>query len=122
MLNWITYILGQVVHVLMRAYYSVTNKNNPIQSFKGYVGVYGVAIGVRFFIETMVFWLWLGNPQFLMQILHKFGLSTDITVPINPALAGLYGFGADSFLDFIVDKFKFLKGEVPNAPNGNNNK
>lgn len=118
-LNWLLYIAGQVLHILIRASYSIANQNNPIHTLKGYFKAYWAALTSRVFIETMMFWMWIGNPQWAMSIVHKFGLSMDVTIPVSPALAGIYGFSADVVLDFVTSKIPGLKGQIPDAPNGN---
>lgn len=118
-LIWVIYIAGQLLHVLIRASYSIANKNNPIHTLGAYFKAYWAALSGRFFVETMMFWLWIGNPQFLMWIIHRFGFNMDVTLPLTPALAGIYGFSADVVLDYVTSKIPALKGQIPDAPNGN---
>jgi len=98
---WGFYILGQVMHLLMRNHtiaqkakrhiWDALQQNWPI-------------IMTRLFLCTLIFISWTENGWVVNQLFHHLPQKMQSGIPLTRATAGLYGYFSDSLVAFILDK------------------
>ncbi len=99
---------------------AVRSKSNCIHSRRAFIAFYWDALLVRVALCTGLFWVLLTNPRGVARILSLLGvnIAADISVDFGTAL--IFGYFADSVLDWLVSKIPFLQKELP-ALNGSGN-
>lgn len=115
MLVWIFYLLGQVLHMLLKAQASVASLNSPVNSYGVYFRRNGLALLVRFFAGTCLFILWSAGAGSIFgeQFLPVMSGSSLLT---KAAVAGMFGLGTDSIADKVLAHFPLLEGALPPKP------
>jgi hypothetical protein len=113
LLTWVMYIMGQMIHVSMKSYYSSKSQMTPWTSIRGYLVAHWPDLAFRFFMNTMVFLFWWDNQNFVNAEVHKFVPSLDVAFPLTPATAGIYGLFSDVLLGWITVKIPFLATRMP---------
>ncbi len=110
---WLLYLLGQFVHMLKRAGMAVRSKSNRIRSRFEFIAFNWDALLIRVVLCAGLFWVLLTNPRGLTRILSLLGsdLTVDVSVDLGTAL--IFGYFADSVLDWMVSKIPFLQKELP---------
>jgi hypothetical protein len=106
-LIWLVYVLGQLVHIFVRAAYAVQSKLNSVKSYRDYFYFKWPVIVSRFFIALAVFPLVWDNPK-LFNI-DGFILSAQSAAGI----AAILGWFSDSLLDKILGLIPWFKQELP---------
>lgn len=112
--------VGYIMHVLYQVNAAATAKNNPINSRLKILQNSSIQIVVRFFINAILFGLVWHYPSVLASGLGDVGVNLSpnmtaiLTLPMNPLIAGGYGYCMDSLLAFIP----ILKNAVPPPING----
>ncbi len=114
---WILYLLGQIVHILKRAGMTVRSKSTSIHSHFEFIAFYWDVLLVRVVLCAGLFWVLLTNPRGLTELFAMLGagITADISVDLGTAL--IFGYFADSVLDWLVSKIPMLQKELP-ALNG----
>ncbi|MBI1750474.1 MAG: hypothetical protein HY234_03650 [Acidobacteria bacterium] len=114
---WMLYLLGQFVHILKRAGMAVRSKRNSIHSRIVFIAFYWDALLVRIVLCAGLFWVLQTNPRGLTNLFALLGVNigADISVDLGSAL--IFGYFADSVLDWLVSKIPILQKELP-ALNG----
>ncbi len=110
---WVLYLLGQFVHMLKRAGMAVRSKSNRIRSRIEFIAFNWDALLVRVVLCAGLFWVLLTNPRSLTRILNLLGsdLTADVSIDFGTAL--IFGYFADSVLDWVVSKIPSLQKELP---------
>lgn len=110
---WTLYLLGQLVHIQKRAGMAVRSKSNRIRSRVEFIAFNWDVLLVRVALCAGLFWVLLTNPRGLTRIFLLFGaeIPADISVDLGTAL--IFGYFADSVLDWIVSKIPWLQKELP---------
>lgn len=111
-LIWLLFLLGDALHVALQ----VDNLARSSKlTYKQVIQETGIKVLYRAFACAMVFGLLWQDPAIVSQIakLVGFNISADeaevFAIPINNAIAGLYGLFLDSLLGYIP----FLKSQLP---------
>lgn len=116
---WICFILGQLLYILKRAYYSVNGPNTPvtekINTYKMFLISYWIPLFVRGVLGVFIFWVVMFYPDLFTKITQYLGLNINLTIPKVPPVAFLLGLGSDFILDWIVSKVPFLQGTIPDV-------
>lgn len=114
---WALYLLGQCVHILKRAGMAVRSKSNSIRSRSAFVAHCWDALLVRLVLCAGLFWWLLADPRSLARVLALCGvhLAPDFSMGLGTAL--IFGYFADSVLDWLVSRIPILQKELP-AVNG----
>jgi hypothetical protein len=114
-LLWSLYLMGQCVHLFMKANLSARSQITPWDSISGYIRAHWTELLFKFFTNTMIFMLWWQNPAFFNVLLQKLWTSADITsvLPLTPATAGIYGLFCDVLLGWVSAKIPGLQAQMP---------
>lgn len=106
------YLVGQFGSLWKRATLSADNLHTPwftaIQYCQGHVG----DIAINFALSLGLFVTVWHNTQFLTTMLAWFGFSKDISVPLNPFTAAIYGVFSESLMDLIIAKVSRVLGMI----------
>lgn len=110
---WTLYLMGQFVHILKRAGMAVRSKSNRIATRLEFIAFNWDVLLIRVVLCAGFFWVLLTNPHGLTRILTLFGagIPADVSVDLGSAL--IFGYFADSVLDWIVSKIPWLQKELP---------
>jgi len=101
---WLFYILGGVASMWKRANLSASSTHTPWDNVSGYVKDHGPQLMINFLLSTALFLTVWEDTTFLTKALLMFGVSKDVSVPLNPFTAALYGVFSDNVMDFVVAK------------------
>lgn len=117
---WTLYLLGQLIHILKRAGMAVRSKSNRISSRLEYVALHWDALLVRVVLCAGLFWVFLTDPQSVTRVLVLLGAGLTADLPVDGGSALIFGYFADSVLDWIVSKIPLLQKDLPawNDPGG----
>jgi hypothetical protein len=116
----IMFAVGYLMHVLYQVNAAATAKNNPINSRLTILRNSSIQIVVRFFMNVLLFGLIWHYPSVIASGLGDVGVNLSpnmtaiLTLPMNPLIAGGWGYCIDSLLAFIP----LLKNAVPPPING----
>ncbi len=110
---WTLYLLGQFVHMLKRAGMAVRSKSNRIASRVEFIAFNWDALLIRVVLCAGLFWVLLTNPRGLTRIIMLFGanVAADFSIDLGSSL--IFGYFADSILDWMVSKVPLLQKELP---------
>jgi len=118
---WLLYASGQMVHILKRAGMAVRSRTNSIHSRLEFILFFWDSLLVRVVLCVGLFWVVLSNPRALAALLSLVGVDLAIEVPVSRGTALIFGYFADSILDWLVSKIPWLERELPSwnssAPN-----
>ncbi|MCL5287870.1 MAG: hypothetical protein M1453_07755 [Acidobacteria bacterium] len=110
---WALYLLGQILHVLKRAGMAVRSKSNSIRSRWEFVVFFWDALLVRVLLCAGLFAALLADPSGLTKLLASLGSGVTADITVNPGTALIFGYFADSVLDWLVSKIPMLQKELP---------
>jgi hypothetical protein len=110
---WALYLLGQLLHVLKRAGMVVRSKSNSIRSRIEFIVFSWDALLVRVVLCAGLFAALLTNPHGLSKLLAMLGAGISADVSVDPGTALIFGYFADSVLDWLVSKIPILQRELP---------
>ena len=118
-LIWLFYLLGQLLHVLKRASMAIRSKSNSLRSRAAYIAFCWDALLVRLVLCAGLFAALLTNPRAVTKLLSGLGVSISADIPMDPGTALIFGYFADSVLDWLVSKIPMLQKDLPawNGPN-----
>lgn len=119
-LIWTLYLLGQIVHILKRASMAVRSKSNSIHSRFEFIAFYWDVLLVRVVLCAGLFWVLLTNPRGLTKLFAMLGAGFTADIPVDLGTALIFGYFADSVLDWLFSKIPMLQKELP-ALNGSSN-
>lgn len=114
---WALYLIGQFLHVLKRAGMAVRSKSNSIRSRMEFVVFSWDALLVRVVLCAGLFAALLTNPHGLTRLMAMLGAGIAADISVDPGTALIFGYFADSMLDWLVSKIPMLQKELP-ALNG----
>jgi hypothetical protein len=112
LLFWLCYLAGQLLHDLKRA--DIAARKNHGVTKLAFLEANWVILVVRGMLELPLFWVW--RHYDVAPLVAKFGYTVPFNIPVNPVSAFLFGFFADSLLDWISTSSKapaWLKSEIP---------
>ena len=110
---WALYLLGQFVHILKRAGMAVRSKSNRIRSRSEFISFNWDALLIRVVLCSGLFWVLLMNPRSLTRIFTLLGAGITADIPVDLGTALIFGYFADSILDWVVNRIPFLQKELP---------
>ncbi len=110
---WALYLLGQLLHVLKRAGMAVRSNSNSIRSRMEFIAFSWDALLVRIVLCAGLFAALLTNPHGLTKLLAQIGAGITADISIDPGTALIFGYFADSVLDWLVSKIPMLQKELP---------
>jgi len=111
-LIWILYYWGQLSHTALQV---DSQARKAKMTWKAVLSVTGIRLIYRMTFSTAIFMLVWNNPQLIVKALGFFGMSISseessvLALPMNNALALLYGLLTDSLLGYIP----VLKSQLP---------
>ncbi|MCU1285946.1 MAG: hypothetical protein JWO13_2296 [Acidobacteriales bacterium] len=117
MLNWLGYILGQLLHFWLKAGASVASPASTVQTYGAYFRKNGAVLAVRFFAASCIFVIWTEGGAALFGEGFLPSLA-GMSVLAKGAVCGLIGLAMDSILDKVMVRLPWLQNEIPPAPNG----
>ena len=98
------YLIGGAGSLLKRATLSADNKHTPWASAWDYLmGNFGDAL-INLAVSLGLFITVWRNTTFLTTILVWFGVGKDVSVPLNPFTAAIFGVFSEQVTDFIISK------------------
>jgi hypothetical protein len=103
---WLLFLVGESLHWLKRSDVSAGTRCN-------YFSANWRAILVRTFLGAAAFSYWLGHPDAITRALHMAHLNWEFTLLPDHATSSLFGFLADSGLDWLGAKVPIFRGEIP---------
>ncbi|HWQ03151.1 MAG TPA: hypothetical protein VNL38_01605 [Candidatus Nitrosotenuis sp.] len=115
---WLCFALGQAVHILKRAGMAVRSKKNPLRTRREFLRRHGDAIAVRAALCSALFWLLKQRPELLAQFLLALG-APPMELPLTGATALIFGYCADSLLDWLVSRVPSLQKDWPGVEDAN---
>lgn len=108
---WSLYIIGNALHVLLKAQAAKQSTLNSLSDISGYLKLHWVVIASRFFLNTMAF-VFIWHSPWLVD-LDKLNLPLASRL----ALAGMLGWFSDSVFDKVISLlsrfFPSLQKESP---------
>jgi hypothetical protein len=110
---WALYLLGQLLHILKRAGMAVRSKSNSIRSRIEFIEFSWDALVVRIVLCAGLFAALLTNPHGLTRLFALFGAGITVDIFVDPGTALIFGYFADSVLDWLVSKIPMLQKELP---------
>jgi hypothetical protein len=112
-LLWTLFVFGQSLHILKRAGMAVRSKTNSIRSRVEFVAFCWEALLVRLVLCSGLFAALQTNPHGLTKLLTLIGVQISAEIPVDPGTALIFGYFADSVLDWLVSKIPVLQKELP---------
>ncbi len=96
---WACFLFGQGLYILLQMQAIGRAKG---LGWRAVASSMGLNLAVRFFLAAMLFWALLTDALagFFTGRLAA-ALSRPMTIPV----AGMYGFAADAFLGFLIDRY-----------------
>lgn len=94
---WISFFVGQVIHVLLQAEASVRASSNGIETVRHWLSVMWIPVIGRVFLCSVAMALWLESPALFSKGLAV--IAINFLIPMNYATTALFGYVSDSFLD-----------------------
>ncbi len=110
---WALYLLGQFLHVLKRAGMAVRSKSNSIRSRIEFIAFSWDALLVRVVLCAGLLAALLTNPRGLTKLMAMLGAGITADISVDPGTALIFGYFADSVLDWLVSKIPMLQKELP---------
>jgi len=115
---WLLFQLGQGLHILKRAALSKSSPLSGTKSIWGYLVTNRVTLLIRAVLVSAGFAYWLTHPDALTTVLARIGFSINLTFAPEHATAVIFGYFADSAMDFLTAKVPMLQKEIPPANGG----
>jgi hypothetical protein len=109
---WLCFALGQAVHILKRAGMAVRSPHNALRTRREYLRLRWDALAVRAVLCAALFWLVMNRPELLAALLAALG-ARSAELPITGATSLIFGYFADSVLDWLVSHVPALQKELP---------
>ena len=116
-LIWALYLLGQFLHILKRAGMAVRSKSNSIRSRVAFITFSWDVLLVRVVLCAGLFAALLTNPHGVTKLIGMLGTGIPVDISVDSGTALIFGYFADSVLDWLVSKIPMLQKELP-ACNG----
>ncbi len=110
---WLPFAAGQAIHVLKRAGMMVRSPHNGVQTRRAFVQLYWDALAVRAALCAAVFWMVVDQPELLSSVAGVLGFSGRLELRLNAGTALIFGYFADSILDWAVSRIPIFQKEVP---------
>jgi len=114
---WALYLVGQFLHILKRSGMAVRSKSNSIRTRMEFIVFSWDALFVRVVLCAGLFAAFLTNPSGLTKLMAILGAGIAANISVDPGTALIFGYFADSMLDWLVSKIPMLQKELP-ALNG----
>ncbi len=92
---------------------AVRSKSNSIRSRREFVAFFWDVLLVRVLLCTGLFAALLTNPRGLTKLFALLGSGIAADITLNPGTALIFGYFADSVLDWLVSKIPMLQKELP---------
>ena len=109
---WLCFALGQAVHILKRAGMAVRSKKDPPRTRREFLRRHWDAIAVRAALCSALFWLAKQRPELLALLAAAIG-APPVELPLTGATALIFGYCADSLLDWLVSRVPSLQKDLP---------
>lgn len=110
---WALYLVGQFLHILKRAGMAVRSKSNSIHSRIEFIRFSWDALLVRVVLCAGLFAALLTNPSGLSKLMALLGAGIAANISVDAGTALIFGYFADSILDWVVSKIPMLQKELP---------
>jgi hypothetical protein len=116
---WGWFFVGAFMYWLKRAYYGINPPNPVANNYRHYIQRAWVPLLVRFFLDSLVFWM-LFIPGMADKILLSLGWSSlssavDMVTKYG-VFAAVFGHTVDSIIDLSVTKIPWIKDVLPQMP------
>lgn len=114
---WIAFLIGQLLHTLKRYNLITSSPKEPnISSLVPFARVYWLEIGIRVATGVGVLLVWkdtrvASSVWALIGEVAPIDLSAVPLFPITPGVALLFGLFWDSLMDWVMEKYQFLRGK-----------
>ena len=112
-LLWVLFLAGQVLHILKRAEFAVRSVANPTKSRLDFLRRNWMAVAVRVALGAAVFAFLATDKVPLGQLLTLVGITVSAPIPLGYGASFVYGYCADSVLDWLCEKVPRLGKEIP---------
>ena len=120
------FLLGWAIHIMKKSDLTKRSELTPWDNLIGFLQWNWVALTVRFFLSVLGFILWFQDPaavQKIFVILASYladgsalkDTLQQVNFPLNAFSAGLYGYLADSLLDWLAARVPGLKPDLPSV-------
>ena len=109
---WAFYLLGWFGMILKRAYKSAKNPLTPWENVPEYFKLWLPGIMINFGVTTALFVGVWRDTAFLTKMLLMVGVQKDISIPLNPFTAVLFGIASDQLADLIITSFSYVVSKV----------
>jgi hypothetical protein len=113
---WLPFAAGMAIHVLKRAGMTVRSPSNAVRSRGEFLKIFWDVLVVRATLCAALFWMVLEQPALLARIAHIFGTAQVFELRLNPGTALIFGYFADSILDWVASHISIFQRELPAAP------
>jgi hypothetical protein len=116
---WFWFLLGMTSYWLKRAYYGINPPNPVATGYWNYIQRAGVPLGVRAFLESLIFWV-MFTPGLADKALASlgwtsYGWAVGVVTQVAPA-AAFFGHALDSMIDMAISKIPFVNTILPQMP------
>jgi hypothetical protein len=115
LLLWLFFVLGQLLYILKRAYFSVQGPDHDVNSYAEFVRKYWASLLFRAASGAALFWVFAFYPDLFTKLVGYVGLNINLTLPTVPPVAFFLGLTSDVALDLISSKVPWLQGQIPPA-------
>ena len=116
---WMWFLIGMLAYWLKRAYYGINPPNPIANGYLHWVQRSWAPLLIRAFIDSMAFWILFtpGVTDKALAAMGWTGYSWMISMITQFAVvSALFGYVADSVVDFSVTKVPFVKDVLPQMP------
>jgi len=109
---------GAEPYILKRAALSKASPLSGTKSIWGFLVFNRLGIIIRAVLASAGFAYWLTHPDTLTTVLARIGFTMNLTFAPEHATAIIFGYFADSAMDFLTAKVPLLQKEIPPANGG----
>src|SRR4051812_38905976 len=110
---WLAYLIGQLLHYLLKASAAVGSPNCGITGYADYFHKNWLSLTIRFCLATAIFILLAEYGPNLIIGMGVMPIDGGNSGPTKCALAFLVGYCSDSILDKVQARFTILQGQLP---------
>lgn len=112
---WLPFAAGMAIHVLKRAGMTVRSQNNAVRTRGEFIKIFWDVLVVRATLCAALFWIVLEQPALLGRLAQFFGTAQILELRLNSGTALIFGYFADSILDWVASHVPIFQRELPPA-------
>lgn len=115
---YLAFVAGQGLFVLKRAAMAIRSKTNPIATRRAFLYTNWDVLLIRAALEMPVFWIWRHKALGSVAAFLGLAIPDKFSLPVNPLVAVMLGYMADSLLDWASTSSKvpsIIRENIPRS-------